>query len=165
MYSFEDIFLHFLFFEAIYFQSKFCYNLQYPLLRTSWLMRQTIIFLSHFFLLFPIIDSLTFHYSSLNCRSLSCSFLWCEIKAFFFPLLLVLFHFILLLFVADFRVVPSYDVGLWDLRQSQEFESFDLWFMIFFFKFIFLIKIIIIIYFRALLFFFLDISLLWSSFF
>ena len=104
------------------------------------------------FFLLPIIGSLTFHYSSLNCRSLSCSFLWCEIKAFFFPLLLVLFHFILLLFVADLRVVPSYDVGLWDLRQTQEFKSFDLWFMIFFFKFLLLIQIIIIIYFRALYF-------------
>ena len=120
IYSFEDIFLHFLFFEAIYIQSKFCYKLRYPLLRTSWLMRQrypllqtswlmrqTIIFLSLFFisyywfsyislffsllrifelflsmtwvlsLFFPIIGSLTFHSSSLCCRSSSCSFLWC----------------------------------------------------------------------------------------
>ena len=46
-------------------------------------------------------------------------------KPFFYFLLLVLLHFIIFLFVLNLQVLPSYEVGFRDLRQMQEFESFD----------------------------------------
>ena len=112
------------------FNLNFATNYGHPLLRISWLMRQKIIFLSLFF------SYCWFSYISLFFSLLRIFELFLPMTLVFKPLfflLLVLLHFILFLFVADLRVVPSYDVGLWDLWQIQEFESFDyeLWIMIF----------------------------------
>ena len=103
-----------------YFQSKFCYNLQYPLLRTSWLMRQTIIFLSLFF-----------------------SYYWFSYISFFFSLLQIFELFLPMMWV--FEIFDKCK------NLNHLIMNYELFFILF------LIQIIIFIYFRALLFLFLEI--------
>ena len=86
------------------------------------------IFKPFFFFSYYWFSYISFFFSLLRIFELFLPMMWVLRPFFFNFLLLVLLHFILL-FVVDLWVVPSYDVGLRDLWQMQEFESFnyELW--------------------------------------